>query len=53
MSRKKLPTEELKVKVSVTIDREVNNEIELFINNKSRYIEELIIKDIKKRNHGK
>ena len=53
MSRKKLPIDELKVKVSITIDRELNNELEAITNNKSRYIEELITKDLKRRNNGK
>lgn len=53
MGRKKLPTKELKSRISITISQELNTDLELLTNNKSKYIEELIIKDIKKRKNGK
>lgn len=51
MSRKKLPIKELKVKISITISRELNDSLELLSNNKSKYIEGLIMKDIKKKKY--
>lgn len=47
MSKKELPIEERKVKLSITIDRKLNQLIESKITNKSKYIEELIKKDLK------
>jgi hypothetical protein len=43
MSKKPLPIEEKKIKVSITIDRKVNEKLEAMINNKSKYIEDLLI----------
>ena len=43
MSRPKLKENDKKVKVSVTLSRKVNDDLELLTNNKSKLIEELII----------
>jgi hypothetical protein len=48
MSKKPLPISERKVKLSITIDKALNKIIEAKINNKSKYIEELIKKDLLK-----
>ena len=53
MSRKKLPHEERKVKLSISIDRLLIKEVEGFINNKSKYIESLIFEDLKKKKYEK
>lgn len=50
MSRKKLPPGEGKVKISISIANELNKDLESITHNKSKYIEDLIIKDIKKKN---
>lgn len=47
MSKKSLPIEERKIKLSITIDRNINNILQTKFNNKSKYIEELIKKDLK------
>jgi hypothetical protein len=50
MSKKPIPINERKVKLSITIDRLLNNEMELNTNNKSKYIEDLIKKDLLNKN---
>lgn len=47
MSRPKLPKEELKIKVSITISKIVNSELEKITNNKSKFIEDLLFEFIK------
>lgn len=47
MSKKTLPLEERKIKISITIDRNLNSKLEDKTNNKSRYIEELLNKELK------
>lgn len=49
MSKKQLSPEERKVKFSVTIDPILFNKLNEIITNKSKYVEELIRKDLKKR----
>ena len=49
MSRKTLPLEERKVKIGISLDRKLNDILENKIYNKSKYIEELIRKDLKKK----
>lgn len=49
MSKKELSPEERKVKFSVTIDPIIFNKLNELISNKSKYVEELIRKDLKKR----
>jgi metal-responsive CopG/Arc/MetJ family transcriptional regulator len=44
MGRKKIPLEEKKVKISITIDVELNKKIDAITYNKSKFIEELVIK---------
>ena len=48
MGRKKIPLEEKKVKISITIDAELNKKIDAITYNKSKFIEDLVIKHIKK-----
>ena len=48
MGRKKIPTEEKRVKISITIDAKLNEKIDSMSYNKSKFIEEVIIKHIKK-----
>ena len=43
MSKKKLPENEKKVKLSISIDNKINNILNLKINNKSKFIEKLIL----------
>ena len=45
MGRKKLPQEELKSRISITISKELNADLESLTNNKSKYIEELLEKE--------
>jgi len=47
MARPKLKQEDKKIKVSITLSREVNNIFESLTNNKSKTIEDLILKFIK------
>lgn len=49
MSKKELLPEERKVKFSVTIDPTIFNKLNELVSNKSKYVEELIRKDLKKR----
>lgn len=44
MSKKPLPLEDRKIKLSITIDRKLNEKLEKKIKNKSKYIEELLVK---------
>lgn len=44
MSRPKLKSEDKKTKLGISISREIKNKIELITNNKSAFIEGLIIK---------
>lgn len=46
MSRKKLPKGQDKIKISITIDRKINSGIEKLTYNKSKYIEELLMKHL-------
>lgn len=47
MSKKPLPIEERKVKLSITIDNKLNLKLEQQIKNKSKFIEELLFKALK------
>lgn len=42
MSRKKLPIGEGKIKISISLDRDINIKLEKLTNNKSKFIEKLI-----------
>ena len=42
MSKKEIPVEERKVKLSITIDRELNEKLKNNTNNKSKFIEDLL-----------
>jgi hypothetical protein len=42
MSRPKLPKEEKKIKLSITLTNEINLKLENLTNNKSKFIEDLI-----------
>jgi hypothetical protein len=44
MSRPKLIELDKKIKLSITISREVNKKLEKLTNNKSKFIEEIIIR---------
>lgn len=46
MGRPKLKTEDKKIKVSITLDRAINDALEQLTNNKSKLITELLIKHI-------
>lgn len=46
MSKKKLPIEETKVKISITLSRELNRRIEKINQNKSKIIETILSKYI-------
>jgi len=48
MGRKKIPIAEKKVKISITINAELNKKIDAITYNKSKFIEELIIKNFVK-----
>lgn len=50
MSRPKLKQEDKKIKVSITINRETNQKLEKITNNKSSFIENLIINFINNGN---
>jgi hypothetical protein len=50
MSRPKLKQEDKKIKVSITINRETNQKLEKITNNKSSFIEKLIINFIDNEN---
>lgn len=47
MSKKQLPEEEKKIKISITIDRVINEKLENNTNNKSKYIEDLLKEKLK------
>ena len=47
MGRPKLKLEDKKVKLSITISNDLLTEINKLTNNKSKFIEDLIIKNIK------
>lgn len=42
MSKKQLPLEERKIKIGISIDRQLDNYLETITNNKSKFIENLI-----------
>lgn len=42
MSKKQIPLEERKIKISITIDRKLNEKLENNTNNKSKFIENLL-----------
>ena len=42
MSKKRLPLEERKIKIGISIDRNLDDYLETVTNNKSKFIEELI-----------
>lgn len=46
MSRKKLPPEETKIKISICLSQKLNKELEKLTHNKSKYIEDLLKKYI-------
>jgi hypothetical protein len=48
MGRPKLKKSDKKVKLGITISREINAELETITNNKSKFIEELLIQYLKK-----
>ena len=50
MARPKLKQEDKKIKVSITLNREINLTLEKITNNKSKLIEDLIIKYINNGN---
>jgi hypothetical protein len=45
MSKKSLPIEERKIKIGISLDRELNTYLETITNNKSKFIEGLIRKE--------
>jgi hypothetical protein len=47
MGRPKLKQEDKKVKLSITLDKKINLELDVISNNKSKFIEELIINYLK------
>ena len=47
MSKKQLPEKEKKIKISITIDRVINEKLENNTNNKSKYIEDLLKEKLK------
>ena len=46
--RKKLPDNEKRIRVTITLDRLLNEKLNILVNNKSKYIEDLIINDLNK-----
>jgi metal-responsive CopG/Arc/MetJ family transcriptional regulator len=50
MGRPKLKQEDKKVKLSITLDKKINLELDVISNNKSKFIEELIINYLKNGN---
>jgi len=48
MSKNKLPTEETKIKLSITLSRELNNKLDNLSGNKSKLIESILLKYINK-----
>jgi hypothetical protein len=48
MGRKKIPTEEKKVKISITIDASLNKKLDAITYNKSKFIEDILIKNFDK-----
>ena len=42
MSKKQIPFEERKIKISITSDRKLNEKLENNTNNKSKFIEDLL-----------
>lgn len=52
MSKKQLKPEERKVKFSISIDRNLFDQINLIYSNKSKYIEKLIDQDLNKIKYG-
>ena len=48
MSKKKLPTEQTKIKVSITLSRELNAKLDNIAENKSKLIESILLKYIDK-----
>jgi hypothetical protein len=53
MSKKQLKPEERKMKFSISIDRNLFDQINSIHSNKSKYIEKLIDQDLNKINYGK
>lgn len=49
MGRKKIPNNEKKAKISITIDAELNKKIDVIAYNKSKFIEEILINFLKKK----
>lgn len=54
MSRQKLPEKDKRKEISITINEELNEILEKYmteknISNKSKYIEKLVMEDLKKR----
>jgi hypothetical protein len=47
MGRRKIPQSEHKVKISITIDKEINAYLEQMVYNKSIFIQDLIKTEIK------
>ena len=47
MARPKLKQEDKKVKLSITLDKKINLELDVISNNKSKFIEELILNYLK------
>ena len=52
MSRPKMKQEEKKTKLGISISREIKDKIESLTNNKSKFIEDLIIEYFKTNNNG-
>jgi len=53
MGRPKLKLEDKKIKLGITISRELNNRIEIKYKNKSEFIENLIKNHFKNENSGR
>jgi hypothetical protein len=52
MPRPKMKQEEKKTKLGISISREIKDKIESLTNNKSKFIEDLIIEYFKTNNNG-
>jgi len=48
--RKKLKDDEKKIRVTLTIDRQIDKYVSENENNKSKYVEKLILQDLIKKN---
>jgi len=51
MSKKSLPIEETKIKLSITLSRELNNKLRCLSKNKSKLIESILSKHIDEWKH--